>query len=258
MNKIILLIFLSFILCLNGEELAVQIDSRLAPNDILSKNTMEFFDERTKKKTKHIELISKSMEDSKYQMIWFLKPADDKGVSFLKIEKDNEDDIMQMWLPRSKKLRRIKSSDKSDSFMGSDLSFEDLTNRNINEYIYNLKIDLIDCSYNEKLFQCYELESIPNISSEYSRHITKVLEIEKNLYLAIYEESFDNEGKLLKTKHITYEKINNFYIMNSLEVTNVQEKHKTILSVGQIKLDNNFKSNEFQDRFLRRMPKLSF
>ena len=153
MNKIILLIFLSFILCLNGEELAVQIDSRLAPNDILSKNTMEFFDERTKKKTKHIELISKSMEDSKYQMIWFLQPADDKGVSFLKIEKDNEDDIMQMWLPRSKKLRRIKSSDKSDSFMGSDLSFEDLTNRNINEYIYNLKIDLIDCSYNEKLFQ---------------------------------------------------------------------------------------------------------
>ena len=39
-----------------------------------------------KKRKKELELISKTMDDSKYQMIWFLKPADEKGIAFLKKE----------------------------------------------------------------------------------------------------------------------------------------------------------------------------
>ena len=58
--------------------------------------------------------------------------------------------------------------------MGSDLSFEDLTNRTISDYDYNIK-----SMNNEKLGDWYELESIPkDIASEYSKHITKVKEIE--------------------------------------------------------------------------------
>jgi len=259
MNKIIALLFLSLIFCFNnGKELAEKLDSRLTPNDVLSKNTMEFFDSKTNNKTKHIELISKSMENSKYQMIWFLKPTDDKGISFLKVEKENEDDIMRMWLPRSKKIRRISSSDKSDSFMGSDLSFEDLTNRSIDEYDYKLNQSMVNCNYGGETFLCYELESYPKISSEYSKHITKILKVENDIYLSIIENSFDNNNNLLKTKNITYEKNNNFYIMSSLEVENIQENHKTILTVSQIQLNNGFKLSEFQERFLRRMPRTSF
>ena len=37
---------------------------------------------------------------------------------------------MRMWLPAFKRVRRI-SARKKDSFMGSDLTFEDLSNRDL-------------------------------------------------------------------------------------------------------------------------------
>ena len=56
---------------------------------------------------------------------------------FLKIEHENKDDEMKIYLPGFKKVRRISSKKKTDSFMGSDLSYEDMSNRNINEkYLY--------------------------------------------------------------------------------------------------------------------------
>ena len=67
-------------------------------------------------------------------MICFLEPKDDYGIAFLKIEYDEKDEFMNMWLPGFERFRRISSQKKTDSFMGSDLSFEDLTNRDINEY----------------------------------------------------------------------------------------------------------------------------
>ena len=46
----------------------------------------------------------------------------------LKIETKGQSDYMTMWLPGFNKHRRIQSQNKSDSFMGSDLSYEDMTN----------------------------------------------------------------------------------------------------------------------------------
>jgi len=46
-------------------------------------------------------------------------------MAFLKIEYPDKDNLMKMWLPGFKKFRRIASSKQSDSFMGSDLSFEE-------------------------------------------------------------------------------------------------------------------------------------
>ena len=47
-------------------------------------------------------MVSRSMDNNQKQIIWFLEPKDDRGVAFLKIEHDNKDDEMQMWLPAFK------------------------------------------------------------------------------------------------------------------------------------------------------------
>ena len=87
-------------------------------------------------------------------MIWFLKPRKDKGISFLKIEKDNEDDFMTMWLPGFSDSEELNLN-KKVTFMGSDLSFEDLTNRTIEDYNYNIikpmKMDFTFESIQKKL-----------------------------------------------------------------------------------------------------------
>jgi len=231
---------------MTGLDLAQLIDSREKPNDIKSVNTMVLTNKKGKIKT--LELISMSKDDSKKQMIWFLKPAKDKGISFLKIEYDDKDDFMTMWLPGFSRFKRIKSSQKSDSFMGSDLSFEDLTNRIISDYNYKI----LENNESEKW---YQLESIPiELESEYSKHITKILEIESGIFIAIEESSYDEKNQLLKTKKFNFQKIGSYYIMNKLEVKNVQKNHSTLLTVNDISLNNDYEDSKFTQRSLKIIP----
>tara|TARA_B110000438_G_C15635664_1_gene572950 strand:+ start:50 stop:760 length:711 start_codon:yes stop_codon:yes gene_type:complete len=229
---------------MSGLELATKIDSRIKPEDVSSINTMILTNKD--KKEKIFELVSISKDNSEKQMIWFLKPTKDKGISFLKIENKDEDDFMTMWLPAFSRFKRIKSNQKSDSFMGSDLSFEDLTNRIVEDYSYNIL---------NELDGIYYLESIPEkVDSEYSKHITQVKEIEKDIFLAIAEESFDKNNKLLKTKIFNFKKIDSYYVMDKLEVINVQDNHSTLLTVNDISLNNNFKDSKFIQRSLKILP----
>tara|TARA_B100000686_G_C16684043_1_gene913651 strand:- start:704 stop:1399 length:696 start_codon:yes stop_codon:yes gene_type:complete len=229
-----------------GLELAQLVESRKKPNDIKSVNTMVLTNKKGKIKT--LELISMSKDNSGKQMIWFLKPAKDKGISFLKIEHDDDDDFMTMWLPGFSRFKRIKSSQKSDSFMGSDLSFEDLTNRIISDYSYKI------LEYN-KAEGWYELESIPiELESEYSKHITKISEVEKGIFIAIEENSYDKENELLKIKKFNFQKIDSFYVMDRLEVKNVQKNHSTLLTVNNILLNNNYEDSKFTQRSLKIIP----
>ena len=132
--------------------------------------------------------------------------------------------------------------------MGSDLSFEDLTNRIISDYNYKIL-------ENNKTEKWYQLESVPiELESEYSKHITKILEIEEGVFIAIEEKSYDEENKLLKTKKFNFQKIDSYYIMNKLEVKNVQKNHSTLLTVNDISLNNNYEDSKFTQRSLKIIP----
>ncbi len=239
----------NFILSMTGNELAIAMKEIAKPIDTQSESSMILTNKKGKKKT--LKLISKSKDDSKKQMIWFLEPKDDYGISFLKIEQDNGDDFMNMWLPGFNKFRRISSQKKSDSFMGSDLSFEDMTNRELDEYTYKILESNIQC-YEKSDKSCYLLESIPNDKdSEYSKHITWV---EKETFLSLKEESFDKNNKLLKNKSITYASIENYNIMNKLYVENVQKNHSTLLQINNIKINLGFSDDIFHTKTIKRMP----
>ena len=84
--------------------------------------------------------------------------------------------------------------DAFDAFMGSDLSYEDLTSRDLNEYTYKrLDDELVNGT------QCFVLESKPNTSaqSSYSKHISW---IDQGSLTIVQEHSFDKRGKLKKEK----------------------------------------------------------
>ena len=249
---ILYLLTLAILFPMNGLELAKAVESRNKPMDVKSTNTMILTNKDGKTKTR--ELISLSKDDSEKQIIWFLKPAKDKGIAFLKIEHKDKDDFMTMWLPGFNRFRRIASSKKSDSFMGSDLSFEDLTNRDIKDYSYNI-LNNKECNYNDKNYNCYELESIPiDIDSEYSRHITWIIEIEEEVFITIKEHSFNKENNLLKIKSIQFNRLDSYYIMNRLDVKNVQKNHSTLLTVNNITINNDVADSKFVERTLKILP----
>ncbi|MBT7423485.1 MAG: outer membrane lipoprotein-sorting protein, partial [Candidatus Marinimicrobia bacterium] len=155
MKKYLLFNFLIFFsYAQSGIEIAKMVDLRKIPKDQSNITKMVLTNSKGKQRTNIVR--SKSMDGNKKQIMWFMEPRDDKGVAFLKIENDGKDDEMRMWLPAFKKVRRISSKKRGDSFMGSDLSYEDLSNRKIADHDYS-RLD--DQTLNSKL--CYVLEISP-------------------------------------------------------------------------------------------------
>ena len=247
MRKITFLLLIGWVFTLTGDELAQQMDSRRTPMD--SKVDLLMTLTNKKGKTRSYSLHSIIKDDGTKQMIWFLEPADDKGISFLKIEHDGRDDEMRMWLPAFKKIRRISAKKRSDSFMGSDMSYEDMSSRQLDEF----KFTLIGQEVYDSI-SCHLLESIPteHMRTEYSRHITWV---DSTFLIPIKEESFDKSGQLLKEKYFSYTIIKGYQILTKIHVTNIQKNHSTTLNFENIELDTGVKDDLFHERHLKRLPK---
>ena len=246
MRKICLLILAGWVFALTGDELAQQMDSRKKPSDSKVDLLMTLINKKGKTRSSSLHSIIK--DDGEKQIVWFLFPANDKGVAFLKIEHDERDDEMRIWLPAFKKIRRISAKKRSDSFMGSDMSYEDLSFRQLDEFTFTLIGQEVYDS-----ISCHLLESIPkkHIRSEYTRHITWV---DSTLFTPLKEESYDKSGQLLKEKKFSYTKIKDFQILTEVHVTNMQKNHSTHLKFENIELDTGVQDALFHERHLKRMP----
>ena len=247
MKKISLLLLIGWIFALTGNELAQQMDGRKIPIDSKVDLLMTLTNKKGKTRTSSLRSINK--DDGKKQIIWFLSPADDKGVSFLKIEHDDRDDEMRIWLPAFKKIRRISAKKRSDSFMGSDMSYEDLSSRQLDEFNFFLK--------GQEVYEgtsCHLLESIPkeHIRTEYTRHVTWV---DSTLLIPLKEESYDKSGQLLKEKYFSYTIIKKYQILTKVHVTNIQKNHSTTLHFENIELDTGLSDDLFHERYLKQLPK---
>ena len=247
MKMILLTLLMSSAWGQTGIEIAKMVDEKPTPRDMV--NTTNMVLTNSKGKTRTNVMMSRSIDGNKKQIIWFLEPKDDRGVAFLKIEHNNKDDEMRMWLPAFKKVRRISSKRKGDAFMGSDLSYEDLTSRDLNEYTYKrLDDELVNST------QCFVLESKPNTSakSSYSKHISW---IDKENLNIVKEYSFDKRGALKKEKYFQHNKLKDYYVMNQIRVKDVQKQHTTEVTFESLEVDTGINPALFQEKNLKRIPK---
>ena len=242
--RLILIIYISFLFCETGLDIATRMNNKPKPIDIKSDITLTLI----KKKSKSLSFRSIMKNNGGKQIMWFTAPPADKGVAFLKLENEGKSDDMRMWLPAFKKIRRISSKKKGNSFMGSDLSYEDLYTRKNDDYSFNL---LNEEKYNNEM--CYVLESIPNknLKSDYSKHISW---ISKEKLIPLKEESFNKTKGLLKKKSFSYKQLKEFWIAEKIVVINVIKKHSTEVNIHNIEINTDVKDNTFQEKNLRRLP----
>ena len=246
-HKSIFFLFISGLFALTGNELVMQMELKPSPNNSKANMNMMLKNKKGKIRTSTIHSIIKN--NGEKQIIWFLSPADDKGIAFLKIE-HKEKNEMQIWLPAFKKTKRISSKKRSDSFMGTDMSYEDMSIRKKENYSFN-----IIKSENYNGIKCHVLESIPkkHIRSEYSKHHTW---IDASLLIPLKENSYDKNEIILKEKTFSYIEINSFQILEKIYVENLQKNHSTKLIFEKIKLNIDIDDNIFHERHLKHLPKL--
>lgn len=203
-------------------------------------------------------------------LAYFYAPADDKGNGSLVKEIKGEDDDQFLYLKGLRKPKRVIGSDKSSSYMGSDLSNGDLSPGDLDEYTYKwLATEKMSTVYRpgkkskkitlavEKIERSFKS---PKKQEDYGYSKT-VVWMNPKTGLPFKVENYNMSGQLYKTA-ITKSFIikrnkdkKKVYIPTEVLVKNVIKGTKTVMQVGKIKVEkkaSSVKAGIFKTSYLTR------
>src|SRR6266496_2645338 len=101
---------------------------------------MTVTDDKKQSRERDITMATKLYDGGKTEkrIYRFLSPADVQGTSVLVFDYESKADDVWIYLPALRKTRRVVSSQKSQSFMGSEFSYGDLNIPAIDEFDYTM------------------------------------------------------------------------------------------------------------------------
>ncbi|NIR51743.1 outer membrane lipoprotein-sorting protein [candidate division KSB1 bacterium] len=222
----------------NGSTLLSRVDSTLnAFKDMTMLEKMTLIDKDGSQKVRDTKIYQKGTE---MRLVRFLTPADVRGVGFLRLAEDR----MYLYLPAFRKVRRIASSVKNEDFMGTDFTYEDLSQT---EYAEDYRTSSID----EKEGQ-YVLELTPRPDADVS-YAKLVLFADQSNYVIRKIEYFNERDKMEKVLTVdNVEEIAGYWIGRRMEMQSLKDDHRTVLELKDIKFDQGLSDNFFSERNLKR------
>ena len=164
----------------------------------------------------------------------FLQPADVKGTTLLSLQAPdaNGGDDQWLYLPSFRKTRRVGQAELGDRFVGTDLFFEDLKRREVEDYRYRmLGSETVDGQ------DCYLIEatpSAPQVVKESPYGKTHLWMRKDNLF-TVRVRAFDRKLQPLKEMRMgQLRKVSgNAWRADETTVIDVQRKHRTVLTVDE-------------------------
>ncbi len=152
-----------------------------------------------------------------------------------------------VYLPKLKKLRRVSIRDLGDRFLGSDLTYGDISLRLPRHDKHTLL-----GSKKSGANRLYLIESTPNESgSIYSRKQAQY-EMSKDNCLKRHISYYDRKGALLKTQSIDWQQIGNAWLWKTVEIKNAQTFGSSIFEVSKAKVNVGVSEKWFTERMLKR------
>ncbi|KAA3620471.1 MAG: outer membrane lipoprotein-sorting protein [Calditrichaeota bacterium] len=229
-------------------EIIQNVYNRPTGEDQAGELTMTLINSRGDQRVREIKQYVKEFGKDEKKIMYFIAPADVRNTSFMNWSYDEagRDDDQWIYLPALKKVKRISSDSKSDYFMGSDFTYDDLGDRHPTADTHKiLRQENLDGE------ECYVVESIPKEKEYmYSRTVTWII---KDKWIGLKKEFYDEDEELLKTLTVKkFDKIKGYWIILHSRMHNVQKDHTTDMDLANLKVDIGIPDNEFTERMMKR------
>ncbi len=184
--------------------------------------------------------------DSK-SVLRFTEPAEVKGVALLVVNHPDRSSDQWMWTPAIARERRIALQDRSTRFFGTDFSFEDLEERDTNQYDYKLLGE-------EPIAggaACWKIESRPK-QSKTSQYTHSYLWIRKDNYAIAQIENYKQSDLVRRAKYSDIRNVQGFWTAHTIEMADVKRNSRTILKLEKLQYNLPMKDEDFTLQALRR------
>ncbi|HIJ57102.1 MAG TPA: outer membrane lipoprotein-sorting protein [Deltaproteobacteria bacterium] len=238
-----------------AREIMDKVDARDDGDNQTSDMEMILIDKRGQQRLRKIRTYMKDKGEDIYRLMFFIHPADVKDTAFLTYDYDDpdKDDDQWLYLPALHKTKRIATSDKSGSFMGSDLNYSDMTSRELEDYDFFFKKEM-----DVKGEKTWLIESIPRSKEviKETGYTKSMLWVQQDNFMVIRAIHWVKDGGYLKYVDVQeLDRIDGIWVATRMEVTTKRGKetvHRTILNWSNVKFNQALDHDMFT---VRRMEK---
>jgi outer membrane lipoprotein-sorting protein len=249
MRKVFFVVVLLSAYCLYGQDAAEIVRAsrdRIKADTVQSQSTMVLTAKNGSKSERTINQYSKDGPYGSRTIIEFLSPASVKGTRFLTMQNKDGGDDRWIYLPELNRVRRVAAQDGGKSFVGTDLSYDDIssTDRDVEADTHGILREEI-LSGNA----CYVIESVPKDKSyQYGRIVSW---IDKSTFVNHKLELYDKRGALVKR----YEVLELKDVQGRLspwvsKMTSLNANTSTTVSVLRLVYDNAIPDSVFTTNYL--------
>ncbi len=228
------------------------VEDRDTGDKMSNRMSITIIDKAGRQRQRTVASQSMDFEGGRKQLMLFESPADVRNAGLLSVDYDDGDKADDQWLylPSLGKSTRISSSDKSGSFMGTDLTYSDMTSKDPSEYDYTL----IEASVKVGDDDCWLIEAKPKTDDEAREtgYLKTQVWVSKDKLLAVQIKAWVTAGKKLKyTKFEDIRQVDGFWVPHKILVRTVQSGDVVSQSIVQMS-DVRFGADMTDDDFTQR------
>jgi len=244
----------------NGNDIITEYEHSINVQDLVTEMEMKVVSKSGRvQERKLIQYVkaAEGCENCYNSVLRFEYPNDIKNTAALTLEHgDVKEDDQWLYLPAIGRSRRISASNQKDRFMGTEVTYEDISN-SLSEDIKNYNYEFAGMDARDGL-ECYVLEITPKNEATVKKSGYKKRKVWFRIdnFVIIYTEFYDKEGELLKTMHAKeVQKVpdtENDYRAHYIEMDNKQTANKTIIKYNYFKIDQGLEDGLFTKRALEK------
>lgn len=244
---------------LTPAEIMERVDNRDDGESALAQFTMILIDRRDRQRVREIRSYTKDYGQDTKVLSLFESPADIRGTAYLNLDWDDpaRDDDSWLYLPTLQRVKRIASSDTSDSFLGSDFTYADINGFEIDWYDYTFvnESEMVDGH------DTWIIEAIPKPEykerAEEATGYSKIHSwIRKDNFVQLRSQLWELRGNRIKFFTASdIEQIDGIWTVGRLQAVttrNGRQEHASVLQVESIQYNVDISDDLFTTEYMER------
>ena len=238
------------------ESVAQQVQDRDTGRDSRAELRMRLFDRQGRMRERTLTLATLrgtgTAKGSRGDRVLtrFTFPNDIRGTSFLVWEHPAADDERFLYLPALGRVRRIAGAEKQESFVGSDLSYEDVGGRDVADYTYTFADENASWTAPDGTrVPAWSLESrAKDPQADYPRSVSLVL---KDRLIVVHADSFNRRNERAKVFDVRQlALVDGIWTVLDMVMANERDRTRTELTTTAIKYNVGLTEDDFSRRAL--------
>jgi outer membrane lipoprotein-sorting protein len=207
---------------------------------------LQVFDSKGKISDKRWSLERLGSHGASKAVLRFTSPAEVKGIALLIVNHPERASDQWMWTPAIERDRRIALQDRSTRFFGTDFSFEDLEERDVDQYDYAIAGDeSVDGA------ACWKIQSTPK-ESKSSQYTRSIVWIRKDNYTFARIENYIKDQAVRQLNYSDIQNVQGIWTARQMEMTDLRRGSRTRLTLDKLKYNVPVKDEDFTLQAIRR------